>query len=114
MFDEQSNAYFNFINSLHSESTKESYRFCLEKFLNHYGIDLLSFLKLPQQDITTLIIKYLVDRKISKQYKSVIMAALKHACEINDVVLNWKKIKKITILVVMAGISIGLSSMTYL
>ncbi|MDW0327876.1 MAG: hypothetical protein QN545_04485 [Nitrososphaeraceae archaeon] len=52
--------------------------------------------------------------EISKQYKSVIMAALKHACEINDVVLNWKKIKKITILVVMAGISIGLSSMTSL
>ena len=36
VFEEQSKAYFNFINSLHSESTRESYRFCLEKFLNHY------------------------------------------------------------------------------
>ena len=26
------------------------------------------------------------------------MPTLKHACEINDVVLNWKKIKKLTVL----------------
>jgi integrase len=94
VLDEQSKAYFNFINSLHSESTRESYRFCLEKFLYHYGINLLSFLKLPQQDIINLVIKYLVDKKVSRQYKNLITATLKHACEINDIVLNWKKIKK--------------------
>jgi hypothetical protein len=55
LLEEQSNAYYNFINSLHSESTKQSYKFCLEKFLNHYGIDLLSFLKLPQQGMTNLV-----------------------------------------------------------
>jgi hypothetical protein len=44
VLEEQSEANFNFINTLHSESTRESYRFCLEKFLNHYEIDLLSFL----------------------------------------------------------------------
>ena len=58
VLDKSSQVFFNFINTLHSESTKESYRFCLEKFLNHYRIDLLSLLKLPQQDITNLIIKY--------------------------------------------------------
>ena len=94
VLQEQSEAYFNFINTLYSESTRESYRFCLEKFLNHYEIDLLSFLKLPQQDITNLIIKYLVDKKVSRQYKNLITATLKHAYEINDIVLNWKKIKK--------------------
>jgi hypothetical protein len=62
VLEEQSKAYFNFINSLHSDYTKASYKFCLEKFLNHYRIDLLSFLKLPEQDITNLIIKYL-DKK---------------------------------------------------
>ena len=36
VLEEQSEAYFNFINTLHSESTRESYRFCLEKFLNPY------------------------------------------------------------------------------
>jgi integrase len=94
VLDENSQVFYNFINSLHSESTKESYRFCLEKFLNHYEIDLLSFLKSPQEDITNLIIKYLVDKKVSRQYKNVITPTLKHACEINDILLNWKKIKK--------------------
>jgi len=96
VLDENSEVFYNFINMLHSDSTKESYRFCLEKFLNHYGIDLLSFLKSPQEDITNHIIKYLVEKKVSRQYKNLITATLKHACEINDVVLNWKKIKKFT------------------
>ncbi|MGB8767443.1 MAG: hypothetical protein WCC79_09005 [Nitrososphaeraceae archaeon] len=94
VLDEQSRAYFNFINSLNSKSTRNSYKFCLEKFLSNYKLDLLSLLKLPEHDITNLIIKYLVERKISRQYKNLIIATLKHACEINDIVLNWKKIKK--------------------
>lgn len=94
LLDENSQVFYNFINTLHSDHTRQSYRFCLEKFLNHYGIDLLSFLKLPQQEISNLIIKYLVDKKVSRQYKNIITATLKHACEINDIVLNWKKIKK--------------------
>jgi hypothetical protein len=93
VLQEQSKAYFNFLNSLHSDYTKASYKFFLEKFLNHYRIDLLSFLESPQQGTTDLIIKYLVDKKVSSQYKNLITATLKHACEINDIVLNWKKIK---------------------
>jgi hypothetical protein len=61
------------------------------EILNHCRIDLLSFLKLPQHVTTNLVIKYLVDKKVSMQYKNLITAALKHACEINDIVLNWKK-----------------------
>lgn len=60
-------------------------------------MDLLSFLILPQQEISNLIIKYLVDKKVSRQYKNLIAATLKHVCEINDIVLNWKKIKKLVI-----------------
>ena len=59
VLDEQSKAYFNFINSLKSESTKKSYRLCLEKFLNQYQIDLASLLELPQDELTNLIIKSL-------------------------------------------------------
>ncbi|HVE37110.1 MAG TPA: hypothetical protein VNA18_02850 [Nitrososphaeraceae archaeon] len=51
-------------------------------------------LKLSQQELSNLIIKYLVSQKISSQYKTVIMATIKHACEMNDVILNWKKLKK--------------------
>lgn len=60
VLDENSEVFFNFINSLRSDYTKRSYRFCLEKFLNHYRIDLLSFVKLPQQDIFHLIINILL------------------------------------------------------
>ena len=94
LLDEQSNAYFNFINSLKSESTRKSYTYCIEKFLGHYEKDLDQFLRLSQDEMTNLIIKYFVDNKISNQYKNLMSATLKHACEINDVVLNWKKIKK--------------------
>jgi hypothetical protein len=59
-----------------------------------YGMDLLSFLILPQQEISNLIIKYLVDKKSLKTIQNLIAATLNHVCEINDIVLNWKKIKK--------------------
>jgi hypothetical protein len=36
----------------------------------------------------------MVARKISRQYKNLTFSTIKHACEINDVILNWKKIKK--------------------
>jgi hypothetical protein len=68
VLNEQSKAYFNFINSLNSESTRKSYEFCIEKFLSHYSTDLESLLKLPQQDISNLLIRYLVEKKISKSY----------------------------------------------
>jgi integrase len=94
VLNQETKAYFNFINSLNSESTRNSYKFCLEKFLIYYKLDLTSFLELPTEEMSNLIIKYLVDKKISRGYKNLVAAMLKHLCEINDVVLNWKKIKK--------------------
>lgn len=53
------------------------------------------FLRLSQDEMTNLIIKYfVVDNKTSNQYKNLVSATLKHACEINDFVLIWKIIKK--------------------
>lgn len=94
VLDEKSNVYYNFINSLNSESTRKSYEFCIEKFLNHYNTDLDSLLKLSTNDISNLVIRYLVGTKISKSYKNQILSAIMHACEMNDVILNWKKLKK--------------------
>jgi integrase len=87
-------AYFNFINSISSEHTKKMYAYSIEQFLNHCKLDLDSFLKLPVQEITNLVIEYLLNKKASRPTKNVIFFAIKHACEINDVILNWKKIKK--------------------
>jgi len=64
VLDEESKAYFNFINSLNSESTRNSYKFCLQKFLIYYKLKLASFLKLPTEEMSSLIIKYLVAKKI--------------------------------------------------
>ena len=91
VLNEQSQAYFNFINSLKTESTKKSYTFCIKKFLGHYEKDLDQFLRLSQDEMTNLIIKYFVDNKISNQYKNLMNGTLKHACEINDVVLTGRK-----------------------
>jgi integrase len=88
--------YFNFLNSLDSEFTKRQYNYSLTRFLKHYKLDLHSFLKLPQTKITDVITEYLVKTQVSKSTKNGIFYTLKHACEINDVILNWKKIKKFT------------------
>ena len=39
----------------------------------------------------------MVQKKVSRSSKKVIFATIKHACEINDIVLNWNKIKGIKI-----------------
>jgi hypothetical protein len=62
--------------------------------LNYYKLDLISFLGLLAQDISDLLIKFLASQKLSKQYKNLIFSTIKHVCEMNDIVLNWKKVKK--------------------
>jgi integrase len=87
-------AYFNFINSLQTEETKRMYVYCLEQFLSFINQRLTKFLQLKIAQQENLIIKYLVQKKVSRQFKNVILASIKHACDMNDVILNWKKIKK--------------------
>jgi len=91
---EKEEAYFNFINSINSDVTRKNYEYCISRFLKYCNLDLNSLIKLSQQELSNLIIKYLVSQKISSQYKTVIIASIKHACEMNDVILNWKKLKK--------------------
>ena len=88
------NAYDNFVNSINSDETKEQYEYCLAQFLKYCQMNLDSFLKLPQDEIPNLIVNYLLQRKVSRQYKVVIFSAIKHACEMNDVILNWTKMLK--------------------
>jgi len=90
----QNEAYSNFVDSINSDQTRQMYEYSLSKFLKHYEMDLDSFLRLSQQEISNYIIDYLVNKKISRQYKIVIFSAIKHACEMNDVILNWRKLKK--------------------
>jgi len=41
-----------------------------------------------------MIIEYLVQKRVSASYKNAILSTLRRACVINDVVLNWTKIRK--------------------
>ena len=90
----QEEAYFNFVNSNNSDATRRNYEYCMSRFLEYCNLDLNSFLRSQQQEMSGLIIKYLVSLKISSHYKIVKMASIKRACEMNDVILNWKKLKK--------------------
>lgn len=60
----QEEAYFNFVNSINSEVTKESYVYCLSKFLKYCNIELDSLLGLPTQDLSNLVIRYVVSKNI--------------------------------------------------
>ena len=93
---ENSNSYSNFANSINSEQTRRIYEYSLTRFLKHHEMDLDSFLKLSQQGTSNLIINYLVKRIISKQYKTIVFSAIKHACVMNDVILNWPKLKNLS------------------
>lgn len=70
-------AYSNFVISINSDQTRQVYEYSLTQFLKHYQMDLDSFLRLSQQEISNYIIDYLVKKKISKQYKIVIFSAHK-------------------------------------
>ena len=84
----------NFVNSINSDQTRRLYEYSLSKFLKYCNTDLDSFLRLSQQQTSNLIVNYLVSKKISRQYKLVIFSAIKLACEMNDVILNWKKLHR--------------------
>lgn len=88
-------AWFNFENSLNSPQTKRQYVFCLQQFLTFIKLTLPKFLKLKVPKQEEIIIKYLAQKKASNAHKNVIYFTIKHACEVNDVLLAWKKIKKI-------------------
>ena len=92
---ESEDAYYNFVNSINSDTTRKNYEYCMSRFLKYFNLDLDSLLKLSQQELSNLIIKYLVSQKISSQYKTVIMATIKHACEMNDVIFELEKTKEV-------------------
>lgn len=94
LVQKQEDSYSNFVNSINSDQTRHIYEYTLSGFLNHCQMDFDTFLSLPQQEMSNIIVNYLVENKISRQYKVVIFSAIKHACEMNDVILNWKKLKK--------------------
>ncbi len=70
------------------------YVFRLEEFLSWCKMDISKFLKLKPAKQSDIITHYLVQLKLSASSKNLIFYSIKHALEMNDVILNWKKIKR--------------------
>ena len=89
----QGNAYFNFIESLHSESTKRNYAYGLKHFLTHHQLkDPEEILSIPLDSLEEMIKKYVVF--LTTVHKSsgmarVNLAALRHFCKMNKIKLDW-------------------------
>lgn len=89
--------YLNFVNSLRAEETKNQYTSLLAKFVSHYNMSLQTVLVLPQKDIEQMIITYITNmnaRGLSRGYVNLVLSAILHFFNMNDVVLNRKKIGK--------------------
>ena len=99
-----SEAYKNFINSLDSEATKKSYRYCLAFFMAYCNLDdydydgLLSMQSMHQNKLEDKIRDYITYLRISKKLASntvnLYIAALAHFYTMNNVVLNWRRLSK--------------------
>jgi integrase len=93
---EESTPYFNFINSIKSRASKKVYQFHLNAFIQYYQLDsAASIISFTADELRDRIVKYFLDKKhFRRSTQSVALAAIKHFCEMNDIILNWKKINK--------------------
>jgi hypothetical protein len=91
-----SKPYFNFINSLKSTVTKTVYRNNLMSFVKYCQLNTAgSLVSLSTEELADKIVSYFLARKeVSKSTQMTAFAAIKHFCEMNDIILNWKKIRK--------------------
>lgn len=90
-------AYSNFANSLKSPQTRSKYEWHLNRFLFFNKISINQFVLLPTKEIENMLIDYITKMKsegLSTSYINVTLAAIKHLCVMNDIVINSKKINK--------------------
>jgi site-specific recombinase XerD len=90
-----SREYFNFINSISSEQTKQAYKQNLTRFMRFCKLDSVD--ELLKIDMQKSIIDYVVslrEANISHSTIHVLLAAIYHFCEMSDIVINKKKIRK--------------------
>jgi integrase len=95
---QQQQEYLNFINSLRSEATITNYRRALSHYMRFANTTNVSeLLKQDNKAIESQIIKYLLsmrEQKLCRGTLNLRLAALKKLCDMNDVLLNWKKISQ--------------------
>ena len=94
---QQQQEYLNFINSLRSEATITNYRRALAHYMRFTNSNVSELLKHDNKAIESQIVKYLLDMRQQKLCRGTLnlrLAALKKFYDMNDVLLNWKKISQ--------------------
>ena len=92
--NQEQEVYFNFINSLKSPYTKESYNLNIKLYLKFCNLNKLSEL-LTIQEPDKHIIKYIMslrEKGLATGSISTMRAAIYHFYDMNDITLNKKKI----------------------
>ena len=95
----QSKIYQNFVNTLHSDATRKVYQLALNRYMLRYNIQQIDELvKIPNKEIETMIIDRIVEmqnkEKLSVSSVNIVTNTIQHFYSMNDIVLNWKKIRK--------------------
>jgi integrase len=95
----ESNAYKNFINTVDSEATKQSYRYTFSKFMEFCDLDDYDkMLLIEPKKLEGIISDYITHLKIDKKYSyntvSLYVASVSHFYSMNGIILNWKRISK--------------------
>jgi integrase len=94
---QQQQEYLNFINSLRSEATITNYRRALAHYMRFTNSNVSELLKHDNKAIESQIVKYLLsmrEQKLCRGTLNLRLAALKKFYDMNDVLLNWKKISQ--------------------
>ncbi|MFZ0894842.1 MAG: tyrosine-type recombinase/integrase [Candidatus Nitrosopolaris sp.] len=95
-------AYSNFVDSLRSAASRRTYTYCLRYYMAFRNSgDLDSIIaadlenpKLAEAKLKDFILTIRQQHKISQAYLNLTMASLRHLYNMNDVLLNWKKLSK--------------------
>jgi integrase len=96
---EQSDAFKNFINSINSPITRKDYDLVFSYFMNYCKVNSYEdMLAIGTNRIDGIIRDYIIhlrnERKLSPASVSMYLAAISHFYEMNDVMINWRKLKK--------------------
>ena len=92
-------AYKNFINTVDSEITKLQYRYAISYFMKFCKIsEYDKLLNIEPKKLEGAIRDYIIhlksDRKLSSNTINMYVAAVSHFYQMNDTILNWRKLSK--------------------
>jgi len=88
-----------FKNSIHSEETYRVYKYELDRFISYFKLrDYNSLVSMDAKMLQTMIEDYVMEKKSKGHSRSTIktpLSALELFCDTNDLVLNWKKMRRL-------------------